>query len=189
GLILAAGSAPAQEAASPAPALPPAPVPAAAAPATPTAPTPARTPTTGQVTIESDLQQADNRTGVITATGNVRIVYPDERVVATARQAQYFSKEGLVILSGDVDVIQDDGHSLRAERVYYWVETERVKAEPVGGEQVFSKLRVDALQKETTPAAPTTAGQAGPSAAPAAGSTGPTAPTAPRTRPAPAPQP
>ncbi|MEB3262900.1 MAG: hypothetical protein VKJ66_00845 [Synechococcus sp.] len=100
------------------------------------------------MTIESDLQQADNRTGVITATGNVRIVYPDERVVATARQAQYFSQEGLVILSGDVDVIQDDGHSLRAEKVYYWVESERVKAEPVGGQQVFSKLRIDALQQQ-----------------------------------------
>ena len=43
---------------------------------------------TGLVTIESDQQQADQQTGVITARGNVRIVYPDERVVATARQAQ-----------------------------------------------------------------------------------------------------
>ncbi len=59
GLILAPGSAPAQEAAPPAPALPQGSAPAA--PATPAAP--ARTPTTGQVTIESDLQQADNRTG------------------------------------------------------------------------------------------------------------------------------
>lgn len=118
------------------------------APGTTPAPAPpAKTPTTGLVTIESDLQQADNRTGVITATGNVRIVYPDERVVATARQAQYFSQEGLVILSGDVDVIQSDGHSIKAERVYYWVENERVKAEPTGGQQVFSKLKVDALQK------------------------------------------
>ncbi len=108
---------------------------------------------------------------MITATGNVRIVYPDERVVATARQAQYFSQEGLVILSGDVDVIQDDGHSLRAERVYYWVESERVKAEPVGGQQVFSKLRVDALQQPTSPS---------PATAPPPGTS--------RTRPAPAPQ-
>ncbi|MFM7674818.1 MAG: LPS-assembly protein LptD [Synechococcus sp.] len=144
------------------------------------APGPARTPTTGQVTIESDLQQADNRTGVITATGNVRIVYPDERVVATARQAQYFSQEGLVILSGDVDVIQDDGHSLRAEKVYYWVESERVKAEPVGGQQVFSKLRIDALQQQN-------AAQTGSAAAPPS-SPAPAGPAVPRTRPAPAPQ-
>ena len=77
------------------------------------------TPTTGLVTIESDLQQADNTTGIVTATGNVRIVYPDQRVVATARQAQYYSKEGRVVLSGDVDVIQADGHAIKAERVVY----------------------------------------------------------------------
>ncbi|WP_311134750.1 hypothetical protein [Synechococcus sp. CS-1328] len=129
-----------------------------APPATPAPALPAKTPTTGLVTIESDLQQADNRTGVITATGNVRIVYPDERVVATARQAQYFSQEGLVILSGDVDVIQSDGHSIKAERVYYWVENERVKAEPTGGQQVFSKLKVDALQKPAA-GAPATEGK------------------------------
>lgn len=61
----------------------------------------------GQVTIDSDLQQADQTTGIITATGNVRIIYPDQRVVATARQAQYFTKEDRVVLSGDVDVIQE----------------------------------------------------------------------------------
>ena len=32
------------------------------------------TPLTGLVTIESDLQKADNSTGVVTATGNVRIL-------------------------------------------------------------------------------------------------------------------
>ncbi len=100
------------------------------------------TPTSGLVTIESDLQRADNRTGVITATGNVRIVYPDQRVVATARQAQYFSREGRVILSGDVDIVQEDGHALRAERVVYDVNSERLLAEPPPGRQVTSKVRI-----------------------------------------------
>lgn len=109
-----------------------------------TAPQPERlrTPTSGLVTIESDLQRADNRTGVITATGNVRIVYPDQRVVATARQAQYFSREGRVILSGDVDIVQEDGHALRAERVVYDVNSERLLAEPPSGAQVTSKVRI-----------------------------------------------
>lgn len=102
------------------------------------------TPTTGLVTIESDLQRADNKTGVITATGNVRIVYPDQRVVATARQAQYFSQEGRVILSGDVDIVQTDGHAMRAERVIYDVNTERLLAQPPAGKQVFSKVRMPA---------------------------------------------
>lgn len=107
------------------------------------------TPTSGLVTIESDQQRADNKTGVITATGNVRIVYPDQKVVATARQAQYFSQEGRVVLSGDVDIVQTDGHALRAERVIYDVTTERLLAEPSVGQQVFSKVRLPA--KGSTP--------------------------------------
>ena len=75
---------------------------------------------TGLVTIESDQQQADQQTGVITARGNVRIVYPDERVVATARQAQYFSNEGRVVLSGDVDILQDGGNWLGPSRSPTW---------------------------------------------------------------------
>ena len=102
------------------------------------------TPTSGLVTIESDLQKADNSTGVVTATGNVRIVYPDQRVVATARQAQYFSREGRVVLSGDVDVIQDSGHSIRAERLVYLVERERIVAQPAPGQQVITLYRMNA---------------------------------------------
>lgn len=96
------------------------------------------------MSIESDLQQADNTTGIITASGNVRIVYPDQRVVATARQAQYFSKEARIVLSGDVDVIQPDGSSLRAERVIVLLNTQRVVAQPRKGAQVVSTLRLDA---------------------------------------------
>ena len=110
--------------------------------------TKAITPTTGLVTIESDLQQADNSTGVVTATGNVRIVYPDQRVVATARQAQYFSKEGRVVLSGDVDIVQEGGNLLRAEQVVYLVDSERLTAIPPQGQQVFSRLRM----QQTAPA-------------------------------------
>lgn len=102
------------------------------------------TPTSGLVTIESDLQKADNTTGVVTATGNVRIVYPDQRVVATARQAQYFSREGRVVLTGDVDVIQDTGHSIRAERLVVLVERERIVAEPAPGEQVITHYQLNA---------------------------------------------
>ena len=97
---------------------------------------------TGLVTIESDQQRADQLTGVITATGNVRIVYPDERVVATARQAQYFSKENRVVLSGDVDIVQEGGNLIRAERVVYLVDGERLIAIPPSGEQVFSRVRI-----------------------------------------------
>ena len=118
---------------------------------------------TGQVTIESDVQRADQTTGVVTATGNVRIVYPDQRVVATARQAQYFSKEGRVVLSGDVDIVQEGGNLLRAEQVVYLVDSERLTAIPPQGQQVFSRLRMQQTPQAppqpgpattTTPAAP-----------------------------------
>ncbi|WP_254967065.1 hypothetical protein [Cyanobium sp. CH-040] len=109
---------------------------------------PVVTPTSGLVTIESDLQRADNLTGVITASGNVRIVYPDRRVVATARQAQYFTREGRVVLSGDVDVIQVDGPSIQADRITYLVDQERVIAEPVRGGQVFSRFPVPQERRE-----------------------------------------
>jgi lipopolysaccharide export system protein LptA len=112
-----------------------------AAVVTPQPPAPAPT-GTGLVTIESDSQKADNATGIITAIGNVRILYPDRRLVATSRQAQYFTKEGRIVLTGEVDVIQEGGNLLRAERVVYLVDSERVLAEPVSGQQVFSQLRL-----------------------------------------------
>ena len=137
------------------------------------APAPARI-NTGLVTIESDLQRADQTTGVVTATGNVRIVYPDQRVVATARQAQYFSQEGRVVLSGDVDIVQEGGNLIRAERVIYQVGNERLVAIPPEGQQVFSRLRM----QQTPPAASPTPPSAPAPSAPAPAVTAP-APTAP----------
>lgn len=136
-----------------------APAPPAAAPVVPAPPSEPEPPArinTGLVTIESDQQRADQLTGVITATGNVRIVYPDERVVATARQAQYFSKENRVVLSGDVDIVQEGGNLIRAERVVYLVDGERLIAIPPSGEQVFSRVRIQqkpAQQPAVQPAA------------------------------------
>ena len=63
----------------------------------------------GLVTVESDLQQADNVTGVVTASGNVKVVYPQRNLVATAREARYYTKEERIVLEGDVDVLQEGG--------------------------------------------------------------------------------
>ena len=130
--------------------LPVQPLPTQPLPVQPAAATPARV-RTGLVTIESDLQRADQSTGVITATGNVRIVYPDQRVVATARQAQYFSREGRVVLSGDVDIAQEGGNLLRAERVVYLVERDRLVAIPSAGQQVYSRVSLPARQRPAQP--------------------------------------
>ena len=94
------------------------------------------------ITVESDLQQADNTTGVVTATGNVKILYPDKKLTATARQAQYFTKEGRIVLNGDVDVIQEGGNRLKAQRVIYFVASDRLIADPPAGEQVKSWIRI-----------------------------------------------
>ena len=146
-----------------APGAAPAGAPASAATPAPATPAqPARV-STGLVTIESDLQRADQLTGVVTATGNVRIVYPDERVVATARQAQYFSKENRVVLSGDVDIVQEGGNLIRAERVVYLVDGERLIAIPPEGQQVFSRLKIQ--QQQTPPATAATPEAASPAAA------------------------
>ena len=96
----------------------------------------------GLVTVESDLQQADNVTGVVTATGNVKISYPPKQVQAWARQAQYFTKEERIVLTGDVDVLQDGGNRLKAERITYLVLEDRMIADPAPGNQVFSNYRI-----------------------------------------------
>ena len=95
-----------------------------------------------KITIESDQQSADNATGVVTASGNVRLVHAGRGVVATSRQAQFFSKESRVVLSGDVDVVQEDGNLLRADRVIYLLDDERALAMPEEGGQVFSQWQL-----------------------------------------------
>ena len=114
-------------------------------------------PATGEdslITIESDTQSADNITGVVTAVGNVRIVYPARGMVATSRQAQYFSREAMLVLSGDVDVVQDDGNSIRAERVTYNLDEERALANPIPGQQVQSTLLLKLSLDSQTPLTP-----------------------------------
>jgi lipopolysaccharide export system protein LptA len=106
------------------------------------------------VTIESDVQQADNQTGIVTATGNVRITYPEKGMVATSKQAQYFSKEGRLVLSGDVDVIDSDGQRIRAERLVYQLDQERLLAQPAQGKQVMSKLKLNPSTPQKEPGFP-----------------------------------
>jgi len=72
----------------------------------------------------------------------VRITYPVKQVQATARQAQYFTKEERIILIGDVEVTQEGGNRLNAERVTYLVLEDRLIADPATSDQVFSKFKI-----------------------------------------------
>ncbi|MEB3358693.1 MAG: LptA/OstA family protein [Synechococcales bacterium] len=93
---------------------------------------------TGQpITLLSDVQEANSNTGVITARGNVQIFYPAQNMQATAVQAQYYSREGRIVLTGDVFVLQD-GNSIQGEVVTYLVDEGRFVALPDQGDQVQS---------------------------------------------------
>lgn len=89
------------------------------------------------MTVRSDIQEADANTGIVTARGNVQIDYPARNIQATAAQAQYFSRERRIVLSGDVFVLQE-GNSIRGETVTYLIDEGRFIATPEGGGQVES---------------------------------------------------
>lgn len=102
------------------------------------------------LTVRSDIQEANTETGVITARGNVRINYPARNLQATAAQAQYFSTERKLVLSGNVYVLQD-GNSLRAEQMVYSIDEGRFLATPARSEQVEATYL---LQEEPKPKPP-----------------------------------
>jgi len=89
------------------------------------------------LTVRSDIQEADQKTGVITARGNVQLFYPARQIQATATQAQYFSKERRIILTGNVYVLQN-GNSIRGEQVVYLIDEGRFIAVPQANRQVES---------------------------------------------------
>ena len=91
----------------------------------------------GSITLKSDVQESNAKTGVITARGNVRIDYPARQIQATATQAQYFSRERRLILTGNVYVIQE-GNSMRAEEMTYLIDEGRFIATPQSDRQVES---------------------------------------------------
>lgn len=91
----------------------------------------------GTITLKSDVQEANSITGVITARGNVQIDYPARQIYATSAQAQYFSNERRIILSGNVEVLQE-GNRLRAETITYLIDEGRFVALPQPNEQVES---------------------------------------------------
>lgn len=91
----------------------------------------------GSITLKSDVQESNSDTGIITARGNVKINYPARQIQATATQAQYFSRERRLILTGNVYVIQQ-GNSMRAESMTYLIDEGRFIATPQGDRQVES---------------------------------------------------
>lgn len=95
------------------------------------------------LTIRSDVQEYDAKTQVITARGNVQMLYPARQLQATAAQAQYFSKERRIDFSGNVYILQQGGNSMRAEKVTYLIDEGRFVALPQSNRQVESIYMVN----------------------------------------------
>ena len=97
----------------------------------------AQSPESGSITLKSDVQESNAETGIITARGNVKIDYPARQIQATAAQAQYYSRERRLVLTGNVYVIQE-GNSMRAETMTYLIDEGRFIAAPQSDRQVES---------------------------------------------------
>jgi lipopolysaccharide export system protein LptA len=110
------------------------------------------------LTIRSDIQEYDAKTQVITARGNVQMVYPARQIQATSAQAQYFSKERRIDFSGNVYILQQGNNSIRAEKVIYLIDEGKFIALPQPNRQVESIYMVEDsnLNRQTNKPAPKT---------------------------------
>lgn len=106
------------------------------------------------LTIRSDIQEYDAKTQVITARGNVQMLYPARQLQATSAQAQYFSKERRIDFTGNVYILQQGGNSMRAEKVTYLIDEGRFVALPQNNRQVESVYMVQETEQNNQPARP-----------------------------------
>ncbi|WP_254923818.1 LptA/OstA family protein [Pseudanabaena sp. SR411] len=104
------------------------------------------------LTIRADVQEANSNTGVVTATGNVKMSYPARQIDAIAEQAQYFSKEQRVVLTGNVIVTQEGVNSIKAQTVTYLVSEGKFVASPPANQQVETIYVVPDRDVASTPA-------------------------------------
>ncbi len=109
-------------------------------------------PPNSPLTVRSDIQEANSETGVVTARGNVQFFYPARQIQGTSAQAQYFSQERRLVLTGDVYVLQE-GNSMRAETMTYLIDEGRFIATPESTQQVESIYLV--TEAEDSPPQPT----------------------------------
>ncbi|PZO40853.1 MAG: OstA family protein [Pseudanabaena frigida] len=109
-------------------------------------------PTNTALTIRADVQEANSITGVVTAKGNVKMSYPARQIDAIAEQAQYFSKEQRVVLTGNVIVTQEGVNSIKAQTITYLVSEGKFVAVPPTNQQVESIYVVPDRDATSTPA-------------------------------------
>ncbi len=101
------------------------------------------------LTIQSNTQEANTKTETVTASGNVRLSYPDKQLQARANSAQYDIKGKQIVLSGNVLVVQD-GSSLQGETITYLIESGRFVAKQKPGLPVQSIYVIPDDKDKTT---------------------------------------
>ncbi|MGF2036039.1 MAG: LptA/OstA family protein [Nostoc sp. CmiVER01] len=106
------------------------------------------------LTIRADVQEYDAKNQVITARGNVQMLYPARQIQATSAQAQYFSKERRIDFSGNVYILQQGGNSIRAEKVTYLIDEGRFVALPQSNRQVESIYMIQESDNDGQTATP-----------------------------------
>ena len=89
------------------------------------------------LSIQADTQEANSKTEVVTARGNVRLNYPSRKIQAQANLAQYFIKQKRILLTGNV-LIAQEGSTLEGESVLYLIDEGKFVANPKVKQQVRS---------------------------------------------------
>ncbi|WP_051506178.1 LptA/OstA family protein [Candidatus Synechococcus spongiarum] len=102
----------------------------------------------GRITIRSHQQEMNEEKGILTAEGRVLITYPAYNLTATADHAQYFTREGRLILNGSVEVMQNGGNRIRGERLVYTEQSRTFVVEAKPGEQVHSTYNLPSPRQE-----------------------------------------
>jgi lipopolysaccharide export system protein LptA len=100
-------------------------------------PVQAQQPNPQGLSIQADTQEANSKTEVVTARGNVRLNYPSRQVRARANLAQYFIKQQRIVLSGNVTIVQE-GNTIEGESVIYLIDEGKFIANPKAKQQVRS---------------------------------------------------
>lgn len=101
--------------------------------------------------LRANTTEANAKTGVVVARGNVLITYPARQIEATAAQAIYFSKEAKIVLSGNVNILQE-GNRLKGETVTYLVNEGKFVALPEENKQVEATYVIKDTPGDNAPA-------------------------------------
>jgi lipopolysaccharide export system protein LptA len=101
----------------------------------------AQQPNSQGLSIQADTQEANSKTEVVTARGNVRLNYPSRKVQAQANLAQYYIKQKRIVLTGNVLIVQN-GSTLEGESVTYLIDEGKFIVNPKAKQQVRSNYLI-----------------------------------------------